>query len=168
MWHILKETDWWEQLLLKSRKQSSSEGICAFTSCGPDADQREPAHTFLPAHESPTATGCHLTLLPLKDRVSPGHTTSVQEQAAFCSWVLGRAVVPAFQGACREAGVGGGWQCTSAAHLPLPTSTNAPSARAEVPLTGEQKGDPGEGMFLIHLLPGPCLCALSARCWEQL
>lgn len=62
-------------------KQQRGAAVWAFASCKPDADQSEPAHTFLPAQESPRGTGCHLTLLPREDRVSPGHVTSVQEQA---------------------------------------------------------------------------------------
>lgn len=131
-------------IAVKMQEQSSSEGICAFTSCKPAADLREPAHTFLCAQESPQ----------WQDATWP--YCQVRTGWALAGFVsFGRAVVPAV--VQRSPGVGGGGTALLLPICRCPPAWTPLSARAEVPLTEEQKGDPGEGVFLIHLLPGPLL-----------
>lgn len=91
--------------------------------------------------------------LPLKDRVSPRHIASVWEQMASVpvSWAERWPL------SAEEEWVQGGTALLLSI-CSCPPARLPSSARAEVLLSEELKGSPGERVLAILLLPGPHLC----------
>lgn len=110
-----------EKLLLNGKWQKSGNGICVFTSCRLDAYQWEPTHTFLCAQDSLAVTGLLPDLIATDGQGQPWPYLRCAGADISPLVCLGRTVASEHGGGCGEGGAGGGWLCSSALHLLLPT-----------------------------------------------
>lgn len=148
------QRDWWGQLLLKCRNKAAVRAYVHsrhVTCCWPEG-----ASPHLPlCPGKPPVTGCHLTLLPGKDRVSLGWVCELWQSSGPCSGP-------------EEPRSGWGWHYSPAAHLPLPTSMNTPVCQSRSAFNWRAKGRSrrrgvSDTFAPRSIAPG----ALSAWCWEQ-